>query len=141
MQTKAAIWHLHPTMQIGGLGRWEPEALVVERADSVPILGWRFEGFPRRRCTIPRSSAPHLSRAFWSESIYGFKMPFGAADPSFLPNEVSVDLQVRLQFEFEAGLGGDFQMLLTAGRNDETCSCSRRHANECAFPTTGDAAD
>jgi len=32
-------------------------------------------------------------------------------------------------------------MLLTAGRNDETCSSSRRHANECAFAATGNAAD
>jgi hypothetical protein len=39
----------------------------------------------------------------------------GAADMPLFSNKVSLDLQSRLQFEFEAGLGGDLQMLLTAG--------------------------
>ena len=32
-------------------------------------------------------------------------------------------------------------MLLTAGRNDGTCGCSRRHSDECALAATGNAAD
>ena len=32
-------------------------------------------------------------------------------------------------------------MLLTAGRNDGTCGCSRRHTDECAFAATGNASN
>jgi hypothetical protein len=51
------------------------------------------------------------------------------------------DLQVGLQFEFEAGLGGDLQMLLATGRNDGASRCACRCSNECARPSAGNTAD
>lgn len=49
---------------------------------------------------------------------------------TLLSNEASVDLQVRLQFEFEAGLGRDLQVLLNH------CYC-RIENTRTANPRTG----
>ena len=53
----------------------------------------------------------------------------------------SPDLQVGLQFEFEAGFGGDLQMLLSSGRNDGSSRGACRRSDECPLPAAGDTAD